>query len=81
MIMELEERIRERAHVIWEREGRPAGRAEIHWSLASAEVAGEAPAARPAPKPRARAAAAATTPKVEKAEKSPRAKRGARKAP
>jgi DUF2934 family protein len=81
MITELEHRIRERAHTIWEREGRPADRAEVHWSLAIAEIAAEAPkpaaptpaAAKKAPaKPRAKVAAAAA-PKVEKAEKAEKA--------
>jgi hypothetical protein len=53
MIDDLEHRIRERAHSIWEQEGRPAGRAEAHWAMACAELA--APAK---PKPRRRAAAA-----------------------
>ena len=52
MIDELEHRIRERAHRIWEQEGRPAGRAEAHWAMASAELAVRAqpkPAAAPRP--------------------------------
>ena len=32
------ERIRERAHAIWEQQGRPEGLAETHWYQASAEV-------------------------------------------
>jgi hypothetical protein len=52
MIDDLEHRIRERAHTIWEQEGRPSGRAEAHWAMASAELA-----AQPKPKPRRRAAA------------------------
>jgi len=51
--------IRERAHSIWEGEGRPAGRAEAHWALAQTQIAAET--GRPAPRP-ARKAAAATTP-------------------
>lgn len=31
----LEERIRDRAYRLWEAEGRPEGRAEAHWALAS----------------------------------------------
>lgn len=27
-----EDRIRQRAHEIWEREGRPEGRHEVHWA-------------------------------------------------
>ena len=73
MITELEDRIRARAHRIWESEGRPGDRAAVHWSLASAEIAAEPPAKAP------RAAkAAATAPKVEKAEKAPRAKPAAK---
>lgn len=36
---DLETRIRRRAHRIWEREGRPDGRHDDHWALASEEVA------------------------------------------
>jgi Protein of unknown function (DUF2934) len=37
---DLHERIRQRAYLIWEREGRPEGRAEEYWARAEAEVAG-----------------------------------------
>ncbi|HET9067865.1 MAG TPA: DUF2934 domain-containing protein [Amaricoccus sp.] len=57
MIQELETRIRERAHSIWEREGRPADRAEAHWSMARAEIAAEAPPATSAEAPKAEAPA------------------------
>ena len=84
MISEIEHRIRERAHKIWESEGRPADRAEAHWSMASAEIAAESPKAAPetaaaktaAAKPRAPKAAAAP-----KAEKAPKAKALRPKAP
>jgi hypothetical protein len=36
---DLENRIRRRAYQIWEREGRPEGREEDHWKLASEEIA------------------------------------------
>ena len=36
---DLDERIRQRAHQIWEREGRPDGRSQDHWKLASEEIA------------------------------------------
>jgi hypothetical protein len=36
-----EQRIRERAHAIWEQEGRPHGRDEDHWRQASQEVGGD----------------------------------------
>jgi Protein of unknown function (DUF2934) len=53
----LEERIRERAYQIWEREGKPDGRDAEHWQQAASEIdaevaahagAGEPPAADPA---------------------------------
>ena len=34
-----EARIRERAHAIWEAEGRPEGREQAHWERAIAEIA------------------------------------------
>lgn len=34
----IEEKIRQRAYEIWEREGRPAGRAEEHWRQACLEI-------------------------------------------
>jgi hypothetical protein len=33
-----EARIRERAHAIWEEEGRPTGREQAHWDRAAAEI-------------------------------------------
>jgi hypothetical protein len=69
-----EEVVRERAHLIWEREGRPAGRAEAHWSMAEAELAAEtskpARAAKPR-KPAAKAAEAIPAPKRRKSAKTP----------
>jgi hypothetical protein len=41
------ERIRERAHAIWDREGRPEGRDVEHWQAASAEIDAEDAAAAP----------------------------------
>ncbi len=38
---EYERRVRQRAHAIWEREGRPDGRADAHWALAREEIAEE----------------------------------------
>lgn len=35
------ERIRQRAHAIWESEGRPEGQHERHWALACAEIEAE----------------------------------------
>jgi hypothetical protein len=39
MYQEDEDRIRERARHIWEREGKPDGRAEAHWEMAREEIA------------------------------------------
>lgn len=39
--MSNEQRIRRRAHDIWEREGRPEGRQEDHWAQACREIATE----------------------------------------
>jgi hypothetical protein len=39
MIEDREERIREKAHKIWEEQGRPEGQAEAHWDMASELVA------------------------------------------
>jgi hypothetical protein len=36
----LHERIRWRAYLLWEQDGRPEGRADEHWFRAQAEVAG-----------------------------------------
>lgn len=36
-----EERIRERAYEIWEREGRPEGKSVDHWLQAEAEVSAD----------------------------------------
>lgn len=37
--VDVEERIRQRAYAIWEREGRPDGRDADHWALAREEIA------------------------------------------
>jgi hypothetical protein len=39
MAEDLEDRIRRRAHQIWEREGCPEGRHADHWTLAKEEIA------------------------------------------
>lgn len=41
--MEDNERIRHRAHQIWESEGRPEGRAAQHWAQAQDELGGGVP--------------------------------------
>lgn len=43
---DLNDRIRERAYELWEREGRPHGRDSEHWKTAEKEL-GAAPAASP----------------------------------
>ncbi|UVK37821.1 DUF2934 domain-containing protein [Mesorhizobium sp. AR10] len=55
-----QERIRQRAHAIWEKAGRPEGAHQQHWDQAAAEVDGEGkkPKARAAPKKAAAATAA-----------------------
>ena len=42
-----EQRVRERAYAIWEREGRPEGEADRHWFTAEAELRAEANRERP----------------------------------
>lgn len=39
--MDIHDRIRERAHRLWEEEGRPAGRDREHWQRACAEIDAE----------------------------------------
>ena len=39
--MDREEQVRQRAHEIWEREGRPEGREQQHWYQALEEIAVE----------------------------------------
>jgi hypothetical protein len=52
-----EEKIRQRAYEIWQREGCPEGRAEEHWQMARTEIAmaeDQATATRPVPRTRRR---------------------------
>jgi len=37
-MIDLEQKIRERAYQIWEQEGRVDGRAELHWQMAKLEL-------------------------------------------
>jgi hypothetical protein len=46
----MEQRIRDRAHKLWEDEGRPEGRAEMHWAQTRALVASEDGLPQPRPK-------------------------------
>ena len=41
-----EEKIRDRAYQIWEREGRPEGREALHWQMAKEELTREDTAER-----------------------------------
>src|SRR3954451_5754600 len=41
MSPEQEDRIKKRAYEIWEREGRPHGRGDVHWSMAAQEIRAE----------------------------------------
>jgi hypothetical protein len=45
---DLDAKIRARAHEIWEHEGRPTGRAEMHWEQAKREIEFEAARSKPA---------------------------------
>jgi Protein of unknown function (DUF2934) len=57
-MIDQEKRIRGRAHRIWEEEGRPEGRAEIHWNMARELIAGEEnleDSPKPVPNPAAEA--------------------------
>jgi DUF2934 family protein len=49
-----QERIRQRAHAIWEQAGRPEGAHQRHWDQASAEIDAELADSRPKAKATAR---------------------------
>ncbi|TPI47572.1 DUF2934 domain-containing protein [Mesorhizobium sp. B2-9-1] len=61
------ERIRQRAHEIWEQAGRPEGAHMEHWDQAAAEI--DAAGKPKAKSPKKAAAAKADKPKAAKAEK------------
>ncbi|MDX8483202.1 DUF2934 domain-containing protein [Mesorhizobium sp. VK24D] len=74
-----QERIRRRAHEIWEQAGRPEGAHMQHWDQATAEIDGvKTPKAKAAPKKAA--AAKAAKPKAAKAEKPAKADKPAKAA-
>lgn len=55
-----ETRVRERAHHLWEQEGRPSGREAEHWHQASREIEAEdSPVAAKTKAPRTRKSASA----------------------
>ncbi|CDX31339.1 conserved hypothetical protein [Mesorhizobium sp. ORS 3359] len=62
------ERIRQRAHEIWEQAGRPEGAHEEHWSQATAEIDA---AGKPKKAPKKAAAAKVEKPKAAKPTKAP----------
>jgi hypothetical protein len=69
-----QERIRNRAHQIWQEEGQPAGQHERHWHQAAADVDREDATGKPAKKPSKKAAGAdkaKAEPKEAKAAKKP----------
>ncbi|HYH23661.1 MAG TPA: DUF2934 domain-containing protein [Azospirillum sp.] len=72
-----EERIRRRAHEIWEREGCPEGRGDAHWEQARRELEGEEEVAAPA----ALDAAAAQPPAPGPVVRGKTTVRGRKKAP
>ena len=37
-----EKSVRERAYFMWESEGRPEGRAHVHWTYATTQISGDA---------------------------------------
>ena len=54
-----QERIRNRAHQIWQEEGQPAGHHERHWHQAAADIDREDATGKPAKKASTKAAGAA----------------------
>lgn len=61
-----QERIRQRAHAIWEQAGRPDGAHQQHWDQATAEIDGE----ESRPKAKGRATGKATKSKAFRPRKS-----------
>jgi len=70
------ERIRQRAHAIWEKAGRPEGAHQQHWDQATAEIDGAA--AKPKAKPAAKKPAAAKVSKPKAAPKPAAAAKAAK---
>jgi hypothetical protein len=72
--------LRERAYLIWEREGRPEGRADLHWEMAREELATErnrplAPAADPVAAETVTDMAGPSTTEEQPADATPRRRR------
>jgi hypothetical protein len=49
--MEREDEIRRKAHELWERDGRPEGRADDHWAEAEALIGAEGVSEEPVAQP------------------------------
>ncbi|MER8408865.1 MULTISPECIES: DUF2934 domain-containing protein [unclassified Mesorhizobium] len=69
-----QERIRQRAHAIWEQAGRPDGAHQQHWDQATAEIDAEtaAPGTASRPKPKARQPKPAAAKEETKSKARPR---------
>ncbi|MFE1602465.1 DUF2934 domain-containing protein [Methylobacterium sp. ID0610] len=76
-----EHNIRERAYILWERDGRAMGRDEHYWTLAEQELRAAAPAVEEAPrtvaKPRAKAAPKPPSKAAAAVKAAPRRRRAA----
>ena len=72
-----EDRVRQRAHEIWQREGQPEGQGARHWLEAEGEIDAEDEAAKPA---KVKVPAKAKAPAKPKAAAKPAAKKPAKKA-
>lgn len=75
-----EERVRQRAHEIWQREGQPEGQGARHWLEAEGEIDAEDKAKKPAKPAAAKVPAKAKAPAKPKAAAKPAAKKPAKKA-
>jgi hypothetical protein len=67
---ERQERIRRRAHAIWEQAGRPDGAHQQHWDQAAAEIDSEDSKPKAKAAPRKPAAAKGSKPKDSKPKKA-----------
>ncbi|MDW6022978.1 DUF2934 domain-containing protein [Mesorhizobium sp. BAC0120] len=67
-----EERIRQRAHAIWEREGKPHGSDARHWDQATREIEQEDAASVAPPKPKKTRSAATKATETKKTAADPK---------
>jgi hypothetical protein len=72
MAADKEERIRQRAHAIWEREGKPHGSDARHWEQAIREIEEEDAAAAASQKPKRTRSAAGKATENKKAAAEPK---------